>query len=90
MASKNSWGKTRPITKPYATVTQDGWTWRVLKAYKARKSELNDPYARWLCAVSSPFTGAHYDVGDCYITSIPRTIELVVALSERTVAEAQL
>jgi hypothetical protein len=61
-------GKTRPVDRPYAVyVSDDGWTWKVLKAYSA------DPhvdYARWMCAVSSPYTQGSYDLGDTYVADV--------------------
>ena len=65
---KNLMGKTRDINNPYEVYTNnDGWTWKVLKKYQA---DDNKPYARWFCAVSSPYTFDSYDLGDVYVNSI--------------------
>jgi hypothetical protein len=66
---KNECAKTRPVENPYETwQSRDGsWTWKVLKKYQVDDCK---PYARWLCAVSSPFTYGGYDMGDCYVSEI--------------------
>jgi hypothetical protein len=66
---KNNMAKTRPVDRPYETwQSRDGsWTWKVLKKYQVDDSK---PYARWLCAVSSPFTYGGYEMGDCYVKDI--------------------
>ena len=65
----NPFGKTRPVDKPYEIwKSKDGtWTWKVLK-----KWQINDdkPYARWFCAVTSPFTSGDGDLGDVYVSEI--------------------
>ena len=69
---KNLCGKTRPVDNPYEIWKSfDGtWIWKVLKKYqKPSKEELNR-YARWFCAVSSPYTHGTYDLGDVYVTDI--------------------
>lgn len=64
----NPLGKTRPTDNPYLIYRNlTGWEWRVLKAYSA------DPYkryARWFCAVKSPYTGGGSDMGDTYIADV--------------------
>ena len=87
---KNLWAKTRPISNPYATVSYNGWTWRILKAYQSRSRERTNRFARYYCAVSSPFTYEGYDIGDVYISGIPMTADLVAALEERATKEATL
>jgi len=71
---KNACGKTRPIENPYEVWIGigrfDGWTWKVLKKYQSPENEASNPYARWFCAVSSPFTFGGYDYGDTYIKDI--------------------
>lgn len=69
----NAWGKTRPLDNPYAVFTApNGWEWRVLKAYQTpEKEKENWRWARWLCAVKSPFTYGSWEYGDTYITDIP-------------------
>jgi hypothetical protein len=70
MASKNECAKTRPIEAPYE-VWQAGssWEWRVLKKYQSPEKEEANPYARWFCAVASPFVD-DYEYGDCYVKDI--------------------
>ena len=69
---KNECGKMRPQDNPYEIWTsRDGqWEWHVLKKYKAPKSEVKDGYARWFCAVKSPFTYGGFELGDCYVIDI--------------------
>ncbi|HUW66509.1 MAG TPA: hypothetical protein VMW20_00490 [Candidatus Nanoarchaeia archaeon] len=72
MATKNLCGKTRPNENPYEIwISRDGtWQWRVLKKYKAPESEAKDPYARWFCAVKSPYTYGSFELGDTYCREI--------------------
>ena len=69
--AKNLCAKTRDIDNPYEVwQSYDGtWEWKVLK-----KWQINDdkPYARWFCAVKSPFTHGEYDMGDVYVSEIKR------------------
>jgi hypothetical protein len=61
-------GKSRPVDRPYAVyVSDDGWTWKVLKAYT---TDPHVDYARWFCAVSSPYTQGSYDLGDTYVADV--------------------
>jgi hypothetical protein len=64
-------GKARPVSDPYIVVENGGWVWKVLKAYSA---DPDKPFARWFCAVSSPFTFGGYDMGDTYITDVFGTV----------------
>jgi len=51
--------------------TPDGeWEWRVLKKYQTPEKESKNPYARWFCAVKSPYTFGSFDHGDVYIKEI--------------------
>ena len=62
----------KPDDKPYLTFVSpgdDGWTWRVLKAYARDDSK---PFARWFCAVSSPMTHGGFDLGDTYVVDVVR------------------
>lgn len=64
----NPMGKARPVSNPYLVYTNDsGWTWKVLKAWSADPTK---PYARWFCAVSSPYTFGGYDMGDTYVADV--------------------
>jgi hypothetical protein len=62
VASKNPCAKTVKPEQAYEVwqtanhLDYDGtWTWYVLKKYQSPEKEATNPYARWLCAVSSPF-----------------------------------
>ena len=69
------WRKTAPLDKPHAEFTAPGgWAWRVMKAYSTPDGERANPQARWLCAVSSPFTGGAWEWGDTYIRNIPGAV----------------
>ena len=61
----------RPKTNPYEVwQSPDGsWTWAVLKKYQTPDKEASNPYARWMCFVTSPFcpTG---EFGDTYVNEI--------------------
>jgi hypothetical protein len=68
---KNHMGKTRPVDKPYMVwKNESGWEWRVLKAYQAPENEHGNQYARWYCAVKSPFTFGFWEYGDTYVKDI--------------------
>ena len=60
-------GKTRPMDNPWLVIESHGWKWMVLKAYA---KDPNKQYARWMCAVSSPYTFGGVDMGDTYISDI--------------------
>jgi len=69
---KNLCGKMIPIKdldKAYEVwESRDGtWRWYCLKKWQA---DDNKPFARWFCAVSSPFTHGGYDYGDTYVSDI--------------------
>ena len=66
---KNLFLKERSKENPYEIwVSADGtWTWRVLKKWQTDDEK---PYARWFCAVKSPFTYGSYDLGDVYTKEI--------------------
>ena len=70
---KNLCGKTRSVDDPYEIYKAGDWEWRVLKKYRAPSQEAKDPYARWLCAVKSPFTYGTFEYGDTYIRDIMET-----------------
>lgn len=90
MAKKNLWAKTRPSTDPYfTTYDENGWTWKILKAYKCRESEKADPYARWFCLVTSPMTSSRGDLGDVYCNEVPLNDQARARLAQREVEEAR-
>ena len=68
----NPCGKTRPQDNPYEIwATQDGtWKWKVLKKYQMESKEKDNPYARWFCAVQSPYTYGSWELGDVYVKDI--------------------
>jgi len=68
---KNLCGKMRGKDDPYEVwKSRDGsWEWRVLKKWQADDDK---PYARWFCAVKSPFTQGEWDMGDTYVADIKR------------------
>ena len=69
---KNLCGKMRPKNDPYEVWQADDWTWYVLKKYQSPEKEAANPYARWLCAVVTPYTSLEGDVGDVYCSDIKR------------------
>ena len=71
LSSKNACGKRRDISHPYEVweIVGQGWEWRVLKKYQSPKGESTNPYARWHCAVKSPWV-TDYELGDVYIHEI--------------------
>lgn len=81
MAEKNLCGKARKIDDPYeiweGVGQYKGWTWKVLKKYQSPDKEVSNPYARWFCAVSSPFTHGGCDYGDTYISDVVPNAKMV-------------
>lgn len=73
MKTKNECEKRRPKENPYEVwSTDDGsWKWYVLKKYQSEEGEKNNPYARWLCFVTSPFC-PDGEYGDTYIHDIKK------------------
>jgi len=67
-------GKTRPVSRPYEVWEAGDWQWRVLKKYQ---KDDHKPYARWYCAVKSPYTYGTYDMGDTYAEEVMRNAVLV-------------
>jgi hypothetical protein len=64
----NTMAKMRKVDNPYEVwANASGWEWRVLKKYQVDDDK---PYARWMCAVKSPFTGGSFDYGDVYVADI--------------------
>lgn len=68
---KNTQGKRRPIDNPYEVWrSPDGsWEWKVLKKYQTPEKEAANPYARWLCHVTTPMC-PQGEMGDVYISDI--------------------
>lgn len=66
--NKNLFLKQRTVDKPYEIWTNSaGFEWRVLKKWQ---TDDDKPYARWFCAVKSPYTFGGYDYGDVYVKEI--------------------
>jgi hypothetical protein len=66
--AKNTMLKTRSVDNPYEVYANEhGWEWRVLKKYQA---DDHKPYARWFCAVRSPYTFGSWDYGDVYAQEV--------------------
>jgi len=74
--SKNPCLKIREVDNPYEVwKSADGtWEWRVLKKWQVDDDK---PYARWFCAVKSPFTYGKYDMGDTYVNDIKENAQKV-------------
>lgn len=70
--SKNLCNKTRPVENPYEIWKNEigSWEWRVLKKYQKPEKEKENPYARWFCAVKSPYTYESWEYGDVYVNDI--------------------
>ena len=70
---KNPCAKMRTPQNPYEIWKSfDGtWTWRVLKKYQSPEKEAQNPYARWLCHVTSPYV-PEGEMGDTYVSEIKR------------------
>ena len=79
--SKNECGKTRDVDNPYEVWVAGDWEWKVLKQYQSPEKEATNPYARWLCAVKSPYTYGSYDIGDTYIRDIVNVARKVKQLN---------
>ena len=79
----NPFGKTRKVDDPYAVYRgHHGWEWRVLKTYQRPDKEEGNLYARWLCAVKSPYTFDSFDMGDTYVSDVLNSGLLVDADKE--------
>jgi hypothetical protein len=64
---KNLCGKTKPKEDPYEIWQLGDWEWRVLKKWQADDTQ---EWARWFCAVKSPFTHDSYELGDVYASEV--------------------
>ena len=68
--SVNLCAKTRKVEEPYEVWRAGSWEWRVLKKYQTPEREAANPYARWFCAVKSPFTYGDWEYGDTYVRDV--------------------
>jgi hypothetical protein len=64
--------KTVEMENPHATFVNHraGWTWKILKVYRAAKTDKGDKYSRWFLAARSPMTFGEYEMGDTYISDV--------------------
>lgn len=64
--------KTVEMENPHATFVNEraGWTWKILKVYRAAKTDKGDRYSRWFLAARSPMTFGEYEMGDTYISDV--------------------
>jgi hypothetical protein len=64
--------KTADIGQPHATFVNHraGWEWRILKVYRAAKTDKGDKYSRWFLAAKSPYTFGEFEMGDTYISDV--------------------
>ncbi len=69
---KNLCGKRRDVENPYEVwISHDGtWEYRVLKKYQSPEKEAQNPFARWHCAVKSPYTHGSWEYGDTYVKDV--------------------
>ena len=68
---KNTCAKTVKRESAYEVWTNgQGWTWYVVKKYQAPDKEAANPYARWHCIVTSPYTGERGEYGDVYVRDV--------------------
>jgi len=76
---KNLCNKTVTIKDPYEIWVNEeaGWEWLVLRKYQTPELEAKNPYARWFCAVKSPYTHGGYNLGDVYVKDIKAHAERV-------------
>lgn len=81
---KNPAGKMRPVENPYEIwKSPDGsWEWRVLKKYQSPDKEATNPYARWMCAVKSPYTFGSWEYGDTYVRDVRGSAVKVKGMEE--------
>src|SRR2546421_6905555 len=70
MAAKNPCARTVKPEEAYEVWQSfDGsWTYFVLKKYQSPEKEEQNPYARWLCMVTSPITPKG-EYGDVYVST---------------------
>ena len=79
MANRTLFGKTTSPEGAHATYRVDNtsngmyFEWRVLKTYQSKENEDKNQYARWYCAVKSPYTHDQWEYGDTYIKDIMST-----------------
>lgn len=62
--------------KPIEIWQTPTWKWEVFGKYQKPEREAENPYARWFCRVTSPFTYPSYDLGDTYVKDI-KSVQMV-------------
>ena len=82
--TRNPWAKTRPLDNSYMSVTNSngGWTWRILKAYQTPSKIAGNRFARFFCAVWSPFTNGGWEMGDVYARDLPGLAKILNRMEE--------
>ena len=82
--SKNPFGKTREVSKPYAIYKNfQGWTWKVVKTYQMPENETKNKHARWRVWATSPLMqGGGFEIGDTYAREIKANASLVECTQE--------
>lgn len=75
----NPFGKTRPLTSPYAIFKEPASDseFRVLKTYRIAKNE--DDFARWLVTAKTEYTFGSWETGDSYALAFKRGSRFLVA-----------
>lgn len=71
MRKVNPCGKRREINEPYEVwkSLNGKWEWRVLKKYQLPEKEVRNPYAKWFCAVKTPYV-SDWELGDAYVKDV--------------------
>lgn len=85
----NKCGKTRDVNQPYEVWVRGSWEWRVLKKWQIPEREAENEFARWFCAVRTPYTHPGYDLGDTYVKDIINHAHLVYKELEGGVGTAK-
>ena len=68
----------------------EGWTWKVLKKWQTPDKEVDNPYARWFCFVTSPMC-EDGEFGDTYLGDIVKYARLIKGKPDlRTVMRSEV
>ena len=84
--AQNAFGKTRPVTAPYAIYRAGEMVWHVCKTYQTTANE--GVYSRWFVWAKSPMTYGAFEGGDTYADEVRRYGTLVAADPEWMAAYA--
>lgn len=82
MSKRTPFGKVRKVNNPYAVYKAGDFTWKILKTYQHPDREVDNRYARWYVAASSPMTYFNDEYGDTYVREILEYGTLVTATPE--------